>query len=52
MARLENAIPVFPNLEVRFGLSCAVKAGKSIYLSGLISADDNFELVGENDMEA
>ncbi|MEQ8509016.1 MAG: Rid family hydrolase [Rhodospirillaceae bacterium] len=52
MARLENVIPVFPDLEERFGLSYAVKAGKTIYLSGLLAADDNFNLVGENDMEA
>ncbi|MDE0800100.1 MAG: RidA family protein [Rhodospirillaceae bacterium] len=52
MARLENVITVFLNLEERFGLSYSVKAGKTIYLSGLLSVDDDFKLVGENDMEA
>ena len=52
MARLENVISVFPKLEERFGLSYAVKAGKTLHLSGLLAADDDFNLVGENDMEA
>lgn len=52
MARQENIISVYPKLEERFGLSYAVKAGNTIYLSGLLAADDDFNLVGENDMEA
>lgn len=52
MARHENVISVYPKHEERFGLSYAVKAGKTLYLSGLLAADDDFNLVGENDMEA
>ena len=52
MAHQENVISIYPKNEERFGLSYAVKAGKTIYLSGLLAADDDFNLVGENDMEA
>ena len=52
MARHENVISIYPKNEERFGLSYAVKAGNTLYLSGLLAADDDFNLVGENDMEA
>ena len=52
MARHENVISVYPNHEKRFGLSYAVRAGNTLYLSGLLSADDDFNLVGKGDMEA
>lgn len=51
MARHEQVIPVFPELERRFDLSYAVRAGNTLYLSGLLSVDDQFVLVGEGDME-
>ena len=50
MARHEQVISVYPELESRFGLSYAVRAGQTLYLSGLVSADDAFHLVGPDDM--
>jgi enamine deaminase RidA (YjgF/YER057c/UK114 family) len=52
MARAEQVISVFPELEQRFGLSYAVKSGKLLFLSGLVAADDQFNLVGPGDMAA
>ena len=52
MASREQIVSVYPELEERFGLSYIVKAENTLYLSGLVSADENFQLVGENDMEA
>ena len=45
-------ISVYPEFEKRFDLSYIVKSGNTLYLSGLLSADDSFQLVGENDIEA
>ena len=52
MARPEQVISVFPEFEQQFDLSYIVKAGNTLYLSGLLSADDDFNLVGPGDMEA
>jgi len=52
MARHDQIISVYPELEKRFDLSYAVKAGKMLFLSGMISADEQFNLVGPDDMEA
>ncbi|MDX2223714.1 MAG: Rid family hydrolase [Rhodospirillaceae bacterium] len=52
MARAEQVISVFPELEQRFGLSYAVRSGKLVFLSGLVAADDQFNLVGAGDMAA
>ena len=52
MARHDQVISVFPDFEEKFDLSYIVTAGNTLYLSGLVSADDNFNLVGEGDMEA
>ena len=52
MARHEQVISVYPEFEKQFDLSYIVKAGSTLYLSGLLSADDDFNLVGEGDMEA
>ena len=52
MASQEQIVSVYPELEQRFGLSYIVKAENTLYLSGLLSADENFQLVGADDMEA
>ncbi len=52
MARHDQVISVYPQFEKDFDLSYIVKAGNTLYLSGLLSADDNFNLVGAGDMEA
>jgi enamine deaminase RidA (YjgF/YER057c/UK114 family) len=52
MAKPDQVISVYPELEKRFDLSYAIRAGKTLYLAGLVSADDQFRLVGANDMEA
>jgi len=52
MAKHEQVISIYPELERRFDLSYAVKSGKHLYLSGMISADENFNLVGADDMDA
>ncbi len=50
MARRDQVISVYPELEARFGLSYAVRSGNMLFLSGLVSADDQFRLVGRTDM--
>jgi enamine deaminase RidA (YjgF/YER057c/UK114 family) len=52
MARHEQVVSVYPELERRFDLSYVVRAGKTLYLSGLLAVDDQFNLVGANDMAA
>lgn len=53
MARFENVIPVNAELEKKFGISYLIKSGKTLYIAGLLSADDTtFELVGAGDMAA
>ena len=52
MARHDQVISVYPEFEKRFDLSYIVRAGNTLYLSGLLSADEDFKLVGEGDMEA
>jgi enamine deaminase RidA (YjgF/YER057c/UK114 family) len=53
MAHRDQVISVNPVLEEKFGLSYVVKAGRTLYLAGILSADDHtFALVGENDMAA
>jgi enamine deaminase RidA (YjgF/YER057c/UK114 family) len=52
MARHEQVISVYPELEKRFDLSYAVRAGNMLFLSGMVAADEQFNLVGANDMEA
>jgi enamine deaminase RidA (YjgF/YER057c/UK114 family) len=51
MAHPDQVISVYPKFEEQFDLSYIVKAGNTLYLSGLLSADDDFNLVGEGDME-
>ena len=45
-------ITVYPEFEKRFDLSYAIKKGNLLFLAGLVSADDDFKLVGAGDMEA
>jgi len=52
MARHDQVISVYPKFEEEFDLSYVVRAGNTLYLSGLVSADDDFNLIGEGDMEA
>ncbi|MSO97450.1 MAG: RidA family protein [Rhodospirillaceae bacterium] len=53
MARPEQVISVNPMLEEKFGLSYLIKSGKTLYMAGILSADDvTFELVGAGDMAA
>jgi len=52
MARHDQVISVYPAFEKQFDLSYIVRAGSTLYLSGLLSADDDFNLVGAGDMEA
>ena len=52
MARPEQIYRLNPEREARFGLSAMVRSGNTLYAAGLISADEDFNLVGENDMGA
>jgi enamine deaminase RidA (YjgF/YER057c/UK114 family) len=53
MARPEQVISVNPVLEEKFGLSYLVASGKTLYMAGILSADETtFELVGAGDMAA
>jgi enamine deaminase RidA (YjgF/YER057c/UK114 family) len=52
MAKPEQVISVYPELEQRFDLSYAVRAGQMLFLSGMVAADEHFNLVGAGDMEA
>ena len=50
MARQDQIISIYPELEAKFGLSYAVKADQpTVFLSGILSADEDFQLVGEGD---
>ena len=53
MARPDQVISVNPMLEEKFGLSYLIKSGRTLYMAGILSADDaTFELVGAGDMAA
>jgi enamine deaminase RidA (YjgF/YER057c/UK114 family) len=53
VARPEQVITVNPMLEEKFGLSYLVKSGKTLYMAGILSADEqSFSLVGAGDMAA
>ncbi|MDX2143154.1 MAG: Rid family hydrolase [Rhodospirillaceae bacterium] len=53
MARPEQVITVNPMLEEKFGLSYLIKSGKTLYMAGILSADEQtFSLVGAGDMAA
>jgi enamine deaminase RidA (YjgF/YER057c/UK114 family) len=52
MARPDQIYRLNPEREARFGLSAMVRSGNTLYVAGLISVDDDFNLVGEDDMGA
>ena len=53
MARRDQIVSVNPVLEEKFVLSYLVKSGTTLYMAGLLSADDTtFALVGADDMAA
>ncbi len=53
MAHPDQIISVNPELEKKFGLSYLVRSsGPTLWMSGILSAGDNFELFGEGDMAA
>lgn len=52
MAKQSQIIQVNPEREARFGLSAMVRAGDTLYVSGLLSVDDDFDIVGPQDMAA
>lgn len=53
MARPEQVISVNPILEQKFGISYLIKSNRTLYMSGILSADDTtFALVGAGDMAA
>jgi enamine deaminase RidA (YjgF/YER057c/UK114 family) len=52
MARKDQVIPVNPELEQRFGMSYLVRSGSTLYMAGLLAADEEFRLVGDGDMAA
>jgi len=52
MARFEDCLYADEKLERKLGFPRFVKAQGMLYMSGMLSADENFDLVGANDMEA
>lgn len=52
MAKQSQIIQVNPEREARFGISAMVRAGDTLYVSGLLSVDDEFNLIGPDDMAA
>jgi enamine deaminase RidA (YjgF/YER057c/UK114 family) len=52
MARFEDCLYADEALERKLGFPRFVKAQGMLYMSGMLSADENFDLVGPDDMEA
>ena len=52
MARFEDCLYADEKLDRKLGFPRFVKAQGMLYMSGMLSADENFDLVGANDMEA
>lgn len=52
MARFEDCLYADEALERKLGFPRFVKANGMLYMSGMLSADENFDLVGADDMEA
>ena len=52
MAKMSQVQYFFEPVEKQFGFAASVAAGKTLYLSGLISVDEQMQLVGEGDMGA
>jgi enamine deaminase RidA (YjgF/YER057c/UK114 family) len=52
MARFENCLYADEELERKLGFPRFVKSNGILYMSGMLSADENFDLVGAGDMAA
>lgn len=52
MAKQEQVIHVNPEREAKFGLAAMVRSGSTLYVSGLLAVDDEFQVVGVGDMAA
>ncbi len=52
MARADQIYQLNPEREARFGLSAMVRSNNTLHVAGLISVDDEFNLIGSNDMAA
>lgn len=52
MAKFENCLYADEELERKLGFPRFVKSKGMLYMSGMLSADEKFELVGPGDMEA
>ncbi len=52
MARFENCRYADPVLEKKLGFPRFVESRGMLYMSGMLSADENFDLVGAGDMAA
>jgi enamine deaminase RidA (YjgF/YER057c/UK114 family) len=50
MARAEQATHFFGDAEKAIGFSQVVKAGNTLYISGVIAVDDSVQVVGPGDM--
>lgn len=50
MSRPEQVFHLKPEGEKMHGFAAGVRAGNTLYLSGELSIDDQFQVVGENDM--
>jgi len=52
MAKADQVAYFFEAVEKQMGFAASCVAGKTLYLSGLISVDEQMQLVGEGDMGA
>lgn len=53
MAHFDNVISVNAELEKKFGMSYLIRSsGPTLHMAGILSADENFEVYGAEDMAA
>lgn len=52
MARFDQVVYAEEEIERKLGFPRFVRSGNTLYMSGLLSADENFALVGPGDMVA
>jgi enamine deaminase RidA (YjgF/YER057c/UK114 family) len=50
MARFDQIVYAEEDIERKLGFPRFVRSGNTLYMSGLLSADEKFELVGPGDM--
>ncbi len=50
MAKPEHVFHMHPEAEKMYGFAATVRAGNTLYLSGIISMDDQFQILHEGDM--